>query len=99
MTMIIRWRWCNDPGDFSSALMFLSSIEQQLSSCWDGDSVRAKWAKSGRGLLCPFPWRQLQGSPLKSSLNVNIKQVAQLSQRDCATHELLQFAKWRSGIF
>ena len=27
------------------------------------------------------------------------KQVAQLSQRDRATHELLRFAKLRSGIF
>jgi len=27
------------------------------------------------------------------------KQVAQLSQRDPATHELLRFAKLRSGIF
>jgi len=29
----------------------------------------------------------------------NIKQVAQLSQRDRATHELLRFAKLQSGIF
>jgi len=28
-----------------------------------------------------------------------IKQVAQLSQRDRATHELLRFTKLRSGIF
>jgi len=28
-----------------------------------------------------------------------LKQVAGLSQRDRATHELLQFAKWQSGIF
>jgi len=28
-----------------------------------------------------------------------VKQVAQLSQRDHATHELLPFAKLRSGIF
>ena len=28
-----------------------------------------------------------------------VLQVAQLSQRDCATHELLRFAKLRSGIF
>ena len=28
-----------------------------------------------------------------------IEQVAQLSQRDRATHELLRFAKLRSGIF
>jgi len=27
------------------------------------------------------------------------QQVAQLSQRDCATNELLRFAKLRSGIF
>ena len=27
------------------------------------------------------------------------KQIAQLSQRDRATHELLRFAKLRSGIF
>jgi len=27
------------------------------------------------------------------------KQVAQLSQRDRATHELLRFAKLRSGMF
>jgi len=30
---------------------------------------------------------------------VQKRQVAQLSQRDCATHELLRFAKLRSGIF
>ena len=29
----------------------------------------------------------------------HIRQVAQLSQRDRATHELLRFAKLRSGIF
>jgi len=28
-----------------------------------------------------------------------MKQVAQLSQRDRATHELLRFAKLRNGIF
>jgi len=28
-----------------------------------------------------------------------IQQVAQLSQRDRATHELLRFAKLQSGIF
>jgi len=30
---------------------------------------------------------------------IHSKQVAQLSQRDRATHELLPFAKLRSGIF
>ena len=36
----------------------------------------------------------LDGDPAARS-----KQVAQLSQRDRATHELLRFAKLRSGIF
>jgi len=31
--------------------------------------------------------------------NNKSKQVAQLSQRDRATHELLQYAKLQSGVF
>ena len=33
------------------------------------------------------------------STSLGTKQVAQLLQRDSATHELLRFAKLRSGIF
>ena len=71
---------------------YLGSGSTDRHEIWHGD---AEWPS-----LVPYHFLTLSTyRPSKFRIEFKKKQVAQLSQRDRATHELLRFAKLRSGIF
>ena len=90
--LLHRWFSC----DFDSALLLVLEEMNLLCSVffciWYSDGVDS--AAENSSYLLPN-----LNAVVAISKAMQIAQVAQLSQRDRATHELLRFAKLRSGIF